>query len=92
MTAARKLPAFADDCDFWTILLATRLGVEQAGCWRCGALSDLLARILQLSGINAVVIRGTANGIGHVWVAVGDRVLDPTAGQFGSTVTYEVSA
>lgn len=87
-------PAPADASDFsphrWTEIISNGLGANNAGCWRCGALSEVLARVLSLSGHDAKVIQGKANGEDHVWVQIGDTVYDPTVGQFQEPVSYQM--
>lgn len=87
-------PAPADASDFsphrWTEIVSNGLGANNAGCWRCGALSEVLARVLSLSGHDAKVIQGKANGEDHVWVQIGDTVYDPTVGQFQEPVSYQM--
>ena len=92
--AAASPPAPADASDFsphrWTEIVSNGLGANNAGCWRCGALSEVLARVLSLSGHDAKVIQGKANGEDHVWVQIGDTVYDPTVGQFQEPVSYQM--
>ena len=91
---AASPPAPADASDFsphrWTEIISNGLGANNAGCWRCGALSEVLARVLSLSGHDAKVIQGKANGEDHVWVQIGDTVYDPTVGQFQEPVSYQM--
>lgn len=91
---APSRPAPADASDFsphrWTEIVSNGLGANNAGCWRCGALSEVLARVLSLSGHDAKVIQGKANGEDHVWVQIGDTVYDPTVGQFQEPVSYQM--
>lgn len=91
---AASPPAPADASDFsphrWTEIVSNGLGANNAGCWRCGALSEVLARVLSLSGHDAKVIQGKANGEDHVWVQIGDTVYDPTVGQFQEPVSYQM--
>lgn len=91
---AASPPAPADASDFsphrWTEIVSNGLGANNAGCWRCGALSEVLARVLSLSGHDAKVIQGKANGEDHVWVQIGDSVYDPTVGQFQEPVFYQM--
>lgn len=91
---AASPPAPAGASDFsphrWTEIISNGLGANNAGCWRCGALSEVLARVLSLSGHDAKVIRGKANGEDHVWVQIGDSVYDPTVGQFQEPVFYQM--
>lgn len=92
--AAASPPSPADASDFsphrWTEIVSNGLGANNAGCWRCGALSEVLARVLSLSGHDAKVIQGKANGEDHVWVQIGDTVYDPTVGQFQEPVSYQM--
>ena len=94
LSAAASPPAPADASDFsphrWTEIVSNGLGANNAGCWRCGALSEVLARVLSLSGHDAKVIQGKANGEDHVWVQIGDTVYDPTVGQFQEPVSYQM--
>ncbi|WP_125271042.1 hypothetical protein [Agrobacterium sp. FDAARGOS_525] len=71
----------------WCQLISETVGLHQ-GTYRCGAASDVLAKVLSLQGFSAAIVRGEANGIGHVWVEVDGIVYDPTVGQFSGDVAY----
>lgn len=64
------------------------LGGEVQGTYRCGALSAILARMLQLGGYKAECRHGEIQGTGHVWVVCEGQIFDPTAGQFKEEVKY----
>ena len=56
--------------------------------YRCGACSNLLWKMLTLSGYKAERRTGEVQGIGHVWVNCEGKILDPTDAQFSEPIKY----
>ncbi len=72
----------------WRDVISKHMGESTVGCWRCGALADVLCRILQLQGHRACLVWGITNGISHMWLECDGEIVDPTVEQFSDPPVY----